>query len=209
VTRAWWLLIAGCGRIGFVPVTGDGIVGAGDGGTSDGVMGTAMLAPSSDTYIIQNSTVHNETDIQLFIGRSAGGNAAVTLLQFDVSTIPARATVTSASLQLYELTSMGQGTLDISVERVTSAWDATAVLYSTRPTWDAAPLSQQTVALQTPGFTQWDVTAAVQQWVSGAAPNFGFVVEAPAAPTGSMIQMASLDHGTAAERPQLVVVNVQ
>lgn len=202
------MLVAGCGRIGFAPALDDSTVGAGDAINGDAVMATDMFAPATDTYIIQNSTVLNDGDAQLFIGRSAGGNAAATLLQFDVSTL-AGATVTSASLQLYQFTSMGNGSMDIIVERITASWDATTVIYATRPTWDAAPLASQPVALQTPGFTQWDVTSAARQWLAGTAPNFGLVLEAPSASNGTMIQMVSLDNSAVAQRPQLTVVTLR
>ena len=195
------ILLSGCGRIGFALAT-DATLGAGDGATGDGVPGIHVFQPSTDTYLIENSTMNYAGDTQLVIGRT-GGNAAVALFQFDVSRLNAGVTVTSASLRLYQTTLMGSGSIMIAAERITTSWDATTVLYATRPTWDTTPLDTQTVAIAAQDNTFWNVTAAVQEWIDGSAPSFGLILEAPSAQSGT-VQMSSVDNGLT-PRPVLTV----
>jgi hypothetical protein len=67
----------------------------------------------------------------------------------------------------------------------------------------AAPEANATVVL---GWTSWNITRAVQDWVSGAFPNLGlFLTEANEA-SGSLHNFASSDSAVPSNRPRLTVV---
>lgn len=97
------------------------------------------------------------------------------LLQFDLSGVPAGASVVSASLSVNHLYKTVDST--VRVHRATSAWDESTV------TWGSfADASDPTIAASFIsgggfGFRSADITALAQGWVSGAVPNYGVLIE--------------------------------
>lgn len=134
-----------------------------------------------------NINFGNDTKM-LILGGSENVKA---LVRFDLSSIPASAVISSATLSLYNYShqpSINGGT--VSVHPVTKPWaetQATWHIYSTGNSWAAAGMqaggdyitgSQASIAIDT-SINVWrnfDVTAMVQQWVNGAVANNGFVV---------------------------------
>lgn len=107
------------------------------------------------------------------------------LLKFDLSQIPANATILSAYLRwrmydaddpIYERE--GTGTLTIRANRITSDWQET-VTWNTKPTFTSQDAPSVTDAFNQPGqfSPPWDVTKHVQDMVSGAVPNYGWLFE--------------------------------
>jgi len=98
---------------------------------------------------------------------------ARTYLLFPLSAIPARATVTSASLQVYVNDWPFDGSASLGVYRVTASWDE-SLSWSTRPTTDSTLRAAADVS-SVEGWVSWDVTSLVRAW-QGDGANYGFML---------------------------------
>lgn len=120
-----------------------------------------------------------------FESRTDQGVGAVQgLVRFDVSGIPRGSRISEALLRLYHAswTDIPNRLRYIVTHRVTSPWSEHAVSWDTRPGVDLS-LDFGLVGLEAKqddqsiyGYYDWEVTDLVQSWVSGAAPNHGFLV---------------------------------
>jgi len=139
------------------------------------------------------------------------------LVQFDLSNVPASSTIVSAQLTLYNCTdciddTLGEigGTLDTTntalIQRITSAWQENTVTWNTKPSTTAQNQvivpSDTLFPIQT---TTIDVTALVQDMITNPSSSFGFLFSQKiTSPYRSMV-FASSDHSNAALHPKLVV----
>src|SRR5258705_5111677 len=109
-------------------------------------------------------------------------------IQFDLSTLAAGITgadITKATLVLYvsgcEPTSKkkkkGSGQAspgNLSVLRVTSAWNERAVTYNTAATLDPTEIAEITIGPESANeFIAVDLTGLVKDWIDGVVPNHG------------------------------------
>lgn len=106
------------------------------------------------------------------------------LYQFDLSVIPAGATITSATFNLYQ-NGLANGTdLTIDLHQVTSSWSEGTVNWNTQPSFSATPevslVLDNTINL----WRTWDVTSLVDDWHNGVVTNNGMVLIAPDAEAG-------------------------
>ena len=167
-------------------------------GTSPPV--TTSLSPVKDTYIAddpgnptdQDTNYGSDTVIRMDEGGGGLGEGRV-LLEFDLSTIPAGATITSATLQVEA--SGKTGTIPdssvINVYEVTEAWDEGAGGMNNDATWnerqtgtawgggpggsfDGTALASLTVSGL--GGHTWDITDLAQDWQSGDKTNNGLML---------------------------------
>jgi len=135
--------------------------------------------------------------------RDQWGRARRALVAFDVSAIPTGSTVLSATLRLYA-TAAPSASFGLEVRRFSEAWSE-AVTWSTQPT--AGGIEASTSGGTSAGWTSWDVTAAVAAWVSGSAPNRGFLVKATDETTAfaRTYAFAAREAAVPANRPKLDV----
>jgi len=143
------------------------------------------------------------------------GNKAVKrfFMEFDYSSIPSDAIITSASLSLYynpsdiyESFDYHSGTNDILIERVTGAWAENTLTWNNQP----ASTSTNRVSLapstsKTQDYTNIDVTQMVSDMVSQG--NHGFLVRMKdeAYPYRSVL-FASSDHTNSSLHPKLEII---
>ena len=123
----------------------------------------------------------------------------VGLIEFDLTSIPAGATVHAATLSLYQkYNDLFGETYDVL--RITSFWDQ-AVTFNTAPTFDPIPRSSLTIGDHGGEvFRSWDVTNLVAEWHLGTVSNFGMWIE-----KGTGTTYFSSSNATAAERPMLTI----
>jgi hypothetical protein len=96
-------------------------------------------------------------------------------IQFDLSIIPRHARVVSAEMSLYQMYAPASGlTLDTHI--VQSAWNESIMNWNTQPSSDAAVVSAAQVPAVKDAQVYWNVTSAVQGWVNGDTPNYGFMI---------------------------------
>jgi RHS repeat-associated protein len=169
---------------------------------------TLQPGPSDgqDTFIYYASGITNcgnyGADPGIFVG---SGSSAIFrgLLRFTLNDIPASATVSNATLSLWQQYAASNA-VTLEAHRVTRSWTEgsgsnTNVLCGSGATWyDAAPgvswTSQggdydSTVAAslakpanQASGWDNLSITSLVQHWVSGAQPNLGVLLKLSSEP---------------------------
>jgi hypothetical protein len=153
----------------------------------NGVLSTANLAPSEDTYIDSNNSSTNfGSSTGMTIDKSGGGAGNQrALLNFDLSSIPAGATINSATLTM-EATNI-DGPLNIDVYEVLENWSEANATWDERDTatsWTTAggefnATAEATLNTSSTGQHTWDITALVQDWIDGTRVNNGILVGSP------------------------------
>ena len=101
-----------------------------------------------------------------------------TFLKYDLSGIPAGATVLSAKMRVYDSyhnTNGSKGTTNIS--RITTDWDDSSVSWNNQPSWEGEYLSANVSPPGVGNWSDWDITTLVQAWVNGTYPNYGVYIK--------------------------------
>jgi hypothetical protein len=96
----------------------------------------AVIQPSQqDSYVDRGSKATNYgSDPTMSVGRAGNNTQTRSLVQFDVSSIPAGSTINSATLELYAETAGTDAAATQDVFEITSVWDeATVPLRLGRP----------------------------------------------------------------------------
>jgi len=185
-------------------------------GAEDGIDATIW-------YIQNQTTSHGATNTQNFgsytefpaIEWTYNGSLGhvQSLVRFDLSTIPASATITNAQLTLYDCAgciddNLGEigSTNPTLLQRITSPWQENTVTWNTQPSVttqnEVSIPSNTSFPIQT---TTVDVTSLVKDMVVNPTTSFGFLFSQQlASPYRSMV-FASSDHSNAALHPKLVV----
>jgi hypothetical protein len=98
-----------------------------------------------------------------------------TLVQFDLSGLPAGATIVTATLQLYQTAASGSDAYQIRPDAALASWQEAAVTWNSRPA--TGNLGDPALTLDyASGWKQWDVTQIVRAWQTGRMPNYGIVL---------------------------------
>jgi Collagen triple helix repeat (20 copies) len=149
------------------------------------------------TLVASNGTVVGDTYVDSAnpgsnfgsVGTVVVSPTAAGLVQFDLSSVPAAASIKRATLVLYlsKVTVAG----NVVVSPVTSAWSEGTATFGTGPTLGspADSFSASRAAL----FVSVDVTSLVQTWVNTPASNFGVALTSP---SGASIALDSKESTT-------------
>lgn len=175
---------------------------------------TVSLVATDDTYIDQflptaNNGNLDRMDVRWYDPGTGLSEHMQALLRFDLSSIPAGSTITSATLTLHNTRAAANGAGDVlNIGRVTSAW-------TEAHTWNMGIPSSVPTGIVTPsvaGLTQSPVApepyaipgveALVQGWVDTPASNFGVILTTT---QNLNLRFATSEHGTASARPKLDV----
>ena len=163
---------------------------------------TYNLTPSQDTEIRQNGggTFNCGGCTTLTVRAHSTGHYRP-LYQFDLASIPASATLVSATLRLWVRTGNYNA---VSVHRATQAWSEHSVTWANSGGVSHDGTAEGSfVPTQTGRYYDIDVTALVAEWRSGTA-NHGVLLKI--AGNNNEATFTSREWATAAERPQLVVI---
>jgi hypothetical protein len=201
-------------------------------GTSFGdcVRGTygfsTTLNPTHDTYLNVNATNY-DTDASLNqYTYPADTPANSFIVQFDLSSLPSNAEITSADLSFYLYDQSGDSTYDmtshqiINYDPVTSG--ATGATYDGVNAWSAfsgwsypmgygdVDTASDSVAVDTSyGFKTWDVTSIIQNWLDDPGSNYGILMGGDfVSSVNSYRFFRSTDYGTSAQWPKLDITYI-
>ncbi len=193
---------------------------------------TASFTPQKDNSIFSEGSLSNAKGLGLFAGNTQSGATRRALLKFDLSSIPASATVTAASLTLTVnkeatndtpvsvhrlLADWGEGTSQASGGEgggaTASAGDATwtqrfvgAGSPWTAPGGDFVAAASSTLTVPASNTGTWTGLAAdVQGFVTDPATNFGWIVRAGETTAGTAKKFNSREVTTPSLRPSLSV----
>lgn len=160
---------------------------------------TQCFTAVADAYVTNRQPTTNFGDDAELVVEQFEIDFSDVYVRFSLNEIPADATVTSASLELY-LQSSDFDDVATNVRAAAGAWEEDVI------TWDNQPdASEQTYAEavhgSAAGWKTWDVTGLVQSWFGGEFQNQGAIVRADAGLTRATF--AAREAGT--NRPRLCV----
>ncbi len=131
----------------------------------------AQAPPSADTFVTSATpNINYGSGIGLIVGPGTE-----TYIQFNLSGIPAGATVSKATLRLYVDAVGKAGSFD--VYQLNSSWNENKLTYNTpSPSLGPSATGGISTAITSNSLNQFvliDITSLVQKWVNGTAPNDG------------------------------------
>jgi len=142
-----------------------------------GTLSTAQAAPTAQTVTLF-AQADAMVDANLPTSNFGAGSLGVasnnqSYVWFDISNLPANATIDSAILQLMPADIVGQGPHVVGAARVQALWDEATVTWDSKPAV-GTPAVFATVTTYT--VQSWDVTTAVQQTHAGNLQNYGIAL---------------------------------
>ena len=133
--------------------------------------GVAQAPPSADTYVSSSTPKANYGVSPILVVQPG----TTTFIQFNLSALPAGASVNKATLRLYVDGVIAGGSFDVFP--VNGAWSETTLTYNTPPpSLGASATGNKPVVITTSSFDKFlliDITPSVQGWVNGTIPNNG------------------------------------
>jgi len=184
-------------------------------------MSQLTLTTTLDTHLEGNNPTTN-FGAQTFLNVGYNIAARRALVQFDVSALPANATIISAVLHLWVSGDASNNADTVRAFRLKRAWveaEATWNIWATAQNWqtaggfgandceqtDIGALALPAAVTDGQEFT-WALTpAAVQEWRSGVFTNRGLLLKTDTESGSNLKQWKSREHATVAQRPQLVI----
>ena len=166
------------------------------------------LVSTADSYVQQDASGTNYGDAVLMdVGSMKDGGTYKnrrSFAKFDVSSIPASSTVSSATLTLCA-TGVPIDTRTYEVHAASADWAEMTITWSNQPSV-AASATDSTTTPSSPACMTWDVAADVQAWVDGTT-NYGWRVvdSAEGHPGDYLSQFRTRENSVVAERPTLEV----
>jgi len=186
------------------------------------------LNPVADTTIILDGNNYSASTELMTYTWPTGYVANTILMKFDLSSIPANATITDAKLNLYLLEADSEASYtnyNLTLNRIinfdadlsqatgyqydgTNAWTANANSYN------GIPLAQSDITAaydtqsvnQTAGYKTWNATQLIKDWLAAPETNLGLAINSDAlAPCDAYRMFASSKHSNTGYVPYLTV----
>lgn len=164
---------------------------------------TLVLEPVADAYVDSQNPAVNYGGAIVLESRFEPATARrfVPYLKFNLSSIPAGATINSANLHLYVRGALGSLPVSLPVFRPTEDWGENIITWDNKPS-APSPAASIEVTSAAGVYQSWDVAALVRDWVSGTYPNHGLFFFYEGMPVFHRIRFDSRE---AANRPRLII----
>lgn len=183
--------------------------------------GVSGYAGCADTFMYEGAATTNyDTFATLDLYNIAPPDRADALVAFDVSSIPAGATIVSATLRLITKARSGQSFNAVAypllvdfvknqatynIRKAATNWNTPCAKGAesdyTATNASAAVATNMTVG----GATDFNVAAFIQAVVSGSVTNNGWVMRSVSAAAGNWVQFGQSEDATSSNRPSLTV----
>ena len=172
-----------------------------------------------DAYIDSGTKTYNygaDTEIDV-----RGDDSRRVLIEFNLSSIPANASISSATLTMYA-TAKGSADAVVNISKITNSWvEGTGAGSKTSDgaTWDNRSGTQlwttaggdygtitwgSTTITGIDQFFTWNITELVKGWINGTYTNEGMLLRTTTTSSGTT-SFASSDYANSSRRPQLNV----
>lgn len=196
---------------------------------------TVVLEATRDNTLFESNSgsLSNGAGTELFVGTTNNNDRRRALIRFDLSSIPAGAVISAATLTL-RMDRTVSGNQNVAVHTVLADWgegssdaggqegrganattnDATWIhRFFNTSNWTSAggdftSAASATTSVGGNGNYNWTSTklaADVQAWLNAPSTNFGWIVIGNESTDRTAKRFASREHGTAANRPKLSV----
>ncbi len=194
---------------------------------------SATYTTTADSYIYENEPTANyggATALQV-ASYKTGANLRNkhTLVKFDLSSIPAGATIESATLQLYMTAPPDSTDRTYDAHRVTADWtegtgtaaspgtsDVTWDNRTTGTAWTTAggdfnltPTASTATGTTPNVWLSWDITADVAAWYEATASNYGILVKDATEDSKTIYEASFASRESGSNVPELVVTYVK
>ncbi len=133
----------------------------------------AQAPPAADSILVSSRPNQNYGSSTVL----AVQNGVTSLIQFNLSGIPANASLQKASLRLYVDAVQTSGAFDVFP--VNSPWTENQVNFQNAPTLGASATGGKPLTISRASqndFVLVDITTLVQEWVNGETPNNGLAL---------------------------------
>jgi len=186
-------------------------------------MPNSPFAVSDNTLLASQADVNFGSGSTLDVGFWGTNVWTRSIVQFPLSSLPADATIQSATMNLYMESAATNDAMTIGAYRITSPWTefgSTWDLEDGVTEWnstvnanggvdfDPATLDAVSGVTDVPGWYAWNVTEAAEGWWSGAIPNQGLLlhqVDDEARNVLGQKMFSSSDSTSATARPRLTI----
>ncbi|HET6227227.1 MAG TPA: DNRLRE domain-containing protein [Bacteroidia bacterium] len=152
-------------------------------------------------YIVPNTNYGSSGKLSPYAWTQNGDlNVVRDFIEFDLTSIPANATITSAKLSLYynpnyPALTQHNGSNALWIQRVTSPWVENSVTWNTQPTTTTAnQLSIAQSASPTQNYTNMDVRLLVEDMLKSGNNNYGFMIRLQEESPYRDVMLASSDN---------------
>lgn len=131
-------------------------------------MATVQINATTETYVsgrYPTTPYGSSTIVSLGADQPANGYYFRALLRFDLSSIPAGATINSAKLYMHQYDGMANN-LTFDAYRVTGAWSDSAT-WNTQPSYESTPTVTGLVCnTSSGGWRYWSITSLVKELIA-------------------------------------------
>jgi hypothetical protein len=156
--------------------------------TSTGIPASQTLAAIADATVLEgypsaNTGIASDMWAGYDDGMDPNGRIVRSLIKFDLSNLPANATVQSAKLRVYYMgyRDFTNHIRTVTAYRITGDWAESGVTWDNKPSPGTAYGSVDITANADWGWRELDVRALVQGWVNGSIANQGVMLRGPEA----------------------------
>jgi hypothetical protein len=160
----------------------------------------AQAPPSADAFV-SSSTPRTNYGAWPLLAVQQGSNSYI---QFNLSTLPANASISKATLRLYVSAVAHPGSFDVF--EINNAWSENTLIYNNAPPLGSSATGGHATSITGSSFNQFiliDITPLVQEWESGSLPNHGIALSLTA--SGGAFSFDSKEAIVTSHQPELEI----